>query len=493
MKKQSVHRLIVSGLALLPSLALAFNSGSTGADGDFSPTVNTELQLPPSGVFNFVTVNIPTGVTVTVKKNTANTPAVLLASGNVSIAGTLTVSGAKGADSGAFGTGNLGDDGQPGKGGPGGFDGGRGGMAGATAVERIASAGLGPGGGGNGFFSTGSPNYAQMGGGGAFGASLGAQNCGGVPGTPYGSSLLLPLIGGSGGGGGSGGLSYPGAGGGGGGGAILVAASGTINVTGSLLAHGGAGGGSSGDGRGAPGGGGSGGAIRLVATTIAGNGTIGAGAGGYYNAPSNGSTAGYFVCENNTYGGVNGGSVGRIRFEAENMTRTAAAAPTASIGTPGSLFVAGLPTLTISSVAGVAAPANPTGNADITLPANTPNPVTVVFTTTGVPVGNTIKLTLTPVTGAPVSAISPALTGTTDSATTSVQIALPAGPSVLQAQTTYTIVAALGDALSTYAENERVEKITLTATPGQASQVTLVTVSGKTFDVPAAVLAKIHG
>lgn len=184
------------------------------------------------------------------------------------------------------------------------------------------------------------------------------------------------------------------------------------------------------------------------------------------------------------------GSVGRIRLEAETITRTAASSPTASIGQPGSLFVAGLPGLVISSVAGVAAPAAPTGTADITLPATTANPVIVVFTTSGVPVGNTVKLTVTPQRGDMISAISPALTGTTESATANVQVTLPSGPSTLQAQTTYTIVAALGDALSTYANNERVEKVTLTAALGKPGTVTLITVSGKEFEVPAATLAQ---
>ena len=125
------------------------------------------------------------------------------------------------------------------------------------------------------------------------------------------------------------------------------------------------------------------------------------------------------------------------------------------------MFVAGTPTLTISSVAGISAPASPTGNADITLASNTPNPVTVVFTTTGVPVGNTVQLTLTPAFGSRSSVISPALTGSTASATASVQITLPVGPSVLSAQTTFTIVAALGDLLRNFAGNERVEKVTL--------------------------------
>jgi len=280
------------------------------------------------------------------------------------------------------------------------------------------------------------------------------------------------MIGGSGGGGGGGGVTFDGGGGGGGGGAILIAASGTVNVSGSLLADGGAGADGTGGGTGGAGGGGSGGAIRIIATTIAGNGAISA-AGG-----AAGTTSGQ------TYSvrAATAGAPGRIRLEADAINRTAATNPLASADVPGSVFVAGLPTLRITSVAGVAAPANPTGSADITLPAATANPVTVVFTATGVPVGNTIKLTVTPQIGPVTSVISPALTGSTASATANVQINLPVGPSVLQAQTTYTIVASLGDALRNFAGNERVEKITLSATLGRASKMTLVTVSGKEYE-----------
>jgi len=93
----------------------AFDSGSTGADGEFAPTANTALQIPASGVFNFTTVNIPAGVTVTFLKNAQNTPVTVLATGDVTVAGTISMNG---------GNGNYLI---PGPGGPGGFDGGQGG------------------------------------------------------------------------------------------------------------------------------------------------------------------------------------------------------------------------------------------------------------------------------------------------------------------------------------------------------------------------------
>lgn len=457
--------------------ARAFESGSTGADGAFSPTVNTELQLPPSGIFNFTTVNVPTGVTVTFKKNTTNTPVVILASGDVTIAGSINLNGGTATNSGTSGDGNLGDDGIPGIGGPGGYDGGRGGPVG-TSTNR-AGDGLGPGGGIGGQRASnncrGGTNPGG-GGGGGYGAAGGSGTGGtsaGAGGAVYGTSQLLPLVGGSGGGGGGGNTGFGGSGGGGGAGAVLIASSGTISVTGSIVATGGRAGGSSGTSHGGTGGGGSGGAIRLMATTISGNGTLSATGGSAAGAGDG--------CFNGGAGGV-----GRIRLEAESITRTAGSNPQyPAVTTPSVVFVAGLPTLRITSVAGVVSPAEPTGNADITLPVNTPTPMTVVFQTTGVPVGNTVTLRIKPANAAAISVVSPALTGTTDSATASVDVNLPTGPSTLEATTTYTIVASLGDALGVqYAQGERVEKIEVAASLGGPSVVTLITVSGKRFPMP---------
>lgn len=485
----TMKRALLAGLFVVPGLSFAFDSGSTGADGAFSPSVNTKLELPPSGVFNFTTVNIPAGVIVTFKKNATNTPVVWLASGNVTIAGNVYLMGGDSANVGATGGGSVGDDGLPGIGGPGGYDGGRGGQVGSN---RVGGAGLGPGGGSGGVVTNANYSSRAVGGaGGGFGSAGGCnQACLWVGaannitygvlsygGAAYGSNLLLPLIGGSGGGGGAGGTNFAGSGGGGGGGAILIASSGTVTVSGIVYAYGGTSGLSDGAGSGATGGGGSGGAIRIVATTIAGNGTI--------NADARGAQG--HVTDGNLNGGT--GGVGRIRLEAESITRTAPTTPVYTTGIPGPLFISGAPTLTISSVAGVNAPAIPTGNADITLPASTPNPVSIVVTTTGVPPGNTVKVTVTPANAAPISVTSPALAGSNASASASVSITLPTGPSVMSAMTTYTIVASLGDAMSNYAQGERVEKITLAATFGAPSKATLITVSGKEYPAPAAALA----
>src|SRR5947207_5749504 len=76
--------------------AQTFNSGSTGADGAFSPTSTTTVALPATGVFNYTTVNIPTGVTVRFTRNPSNTPVTILASGDVTIAGAIDVGGVAG-------------------------------------------------------------------------------------------------------------------------------------------------------------------------------------------------------------------------------------------------------------------------------------------------------------------------------------------------------------------------------------------------------------
>src|SRR5690349_19033506 len=99
---------LAAGACFAPGAASAFTSGSTGADGAFSPTVNTTVPLPPSGIFNYTSVNIPTGVTVKFLKNRTNTPVVILATGDVTIAGTIDITGTPSADVGPAGDGVLG-------------------------------------------------------------------------------------------------------------------------------------------------------------------------------------------------------------------------------------------------------------------------------------------------------------------------------------------------------------------------------------------------
>lgn len=224
-------------LGLLPGTALAqFDAGSNGSYGPLNVTENTTLDLPPDGVFHCTTINVSAGRTLRFNRNPLNTPVVLLAQGDVTIAGVIDVSGSN--PSGAI----------PGVGGPGGFDGGFGGF-GPSEPEYRGGDGHGPG---RGLNADGQRSAAY---------ATGAGNND----RTYGNVLILPLIGGSGSAGSNG---NPGRGGGGGGGAILIASNTRITVNGQINATGGVvvGFGS----------GGSGGAIRLVAPTGGGNGDLNA-------------------------------------------------------------------------------------------------------------------------------------------------------------------------------------------------------------------------
>lgn len=489
---------------LLTNIAHAFDSGSTGADGVFSPTVNTVVQLPPSGVLNYTSVNIPYGVTVSFKKNALNTPVYILVSGDATINGTLSVSATKAADTGTAGDGNLADDGNPGLGGPGGYDGGRGGRPDVNLRPKIVSgaSGLGPGGGypgtgrvRDGYYCNKPAQYRNSVGYDASHKERGpsapaAVLCEGKeadgfianPVMPnilaYGSPVLQPLVGGSGGGGGAGGTNFSGAGGGGGGGALLLAVSGTLDLknNGNVVAYSTPGAAIKGENAGGTGGSGSGGAIRIIATNFKGDGAI-----------RTCSLDTNWSCSYNTDG------YGRIRVEADNITYTGSSTPTYIADTPAPVFLSNVPSLKFVSIGGTNVPANPTGKGDVSFPATLVNPVTVQLATTNVPPGNTITVKLVPSNSLPTEVVSPAITGTTASGSASVQLTLPQGASTLQAMTTYTVVVAMGEALSQFANNERVEKVQIVANMGKPSQdkAKLITISGKEFEIPVAVLQMV--
>lgn len=499
------RKCLALGMLALSPVVFAFNSGSTGGDGAFNPTESQSIPLPPNGVFNYASVNIPAGITITYQKNANNTPVTILASGDVTIAGTIDVSATQPVLSSQPSDMRL-----PGLGGPGGYNGGLGGQAGGVPSGwvngltgyNIGGAGLGPGAGSPGrVFKPISTGYFSasaaigFGGGGAYGSAPPAagNSCPTTPGVTYGSSALLPLAGGSGGGGGAGGSTYPGSGGGGGGGAILIAASGTIDVSGAILADGGVPLFPTLSGRGSSGGGGSGGAIRLVATTISGNGTLSAtGAGISWSAGGTtthaADSAGYSLCGPYYSNGSQNGGTGRIRLESETMLRTASTTPPYVGGAPSVLFVPGQPTLAISTIGSLPVPADPVGAGDVLIPSELANPVQVGLMTSGVTVGSTIKLTVVPASGVAYSVTSAPTTGTTESASTSVGVDIPGGKSILQASVTYTVVAAVGDMMSVYAQGERVEKVRLSTILGGSSMATLITVSGKEFEVPVSAL-----
>ncbi|MEW6248910.1 MAG: hypothetical protein AB1555_19705 [Nitrospirota bacterium] len=380
--------------------AQAFSSGSTGASGALAPASNTTIALPADGILHYTTVTIPAGVTVSFQPNATNTPVTLLATGDVSISGTLNLNGTAGTGNAATPLVNAG--GLPG---PGGFAGGQSGARGNS--NNDAADGQGPGGG-----------AATSGG---FGST------GGTYGPPSTFVSLIPLFGGSGGGGFKGTINTSGLAGGGGGGAIVIASSTKITVNGTITAKGGNGA--------APGyvyaGGGSGGAIRLVAPEIAGTGTldVSGGAGG-----------------NPAAGG------GRVRLEAFKMEFAGSVVPSTSspsistvcgpVTTLSTPPLASVPALTISSIAGVAV-SSTTGSyatADVLLPPETTNPVTVVVTGTNIPVGSTFKLKHVPQFSLGPVVSTATSTGTLASSTATFSVTLPLGRvSVLNAYSDFTL------------------------------------------------------
>ncbi|MGH7313497.1 MAG: hypothetical protein ACREJV_10010 [Candidatus Rokuibacteriota bacterium] len=465
-----VTGLVIASAAGPPAFAQSFNSGSTGADGAFSPAANTTLTVPPDGVFNFTTINIPAGVVVTFTRNVANTPVTLLASGNVTIAGTINIAGATGG-SPAFST-TVGGNG--GRGGPGGFDGG----AGATGfISVTGGSGLGPGGGAG---STAvAANHVVPGAGGAghltagaTGLQGGGQGTVGAGGGLYGTASLLPVVGGSGGGGGGAVAGRTGGGGGGGGGALVIASSGTITMSGSgsILAQGGNALSTLNQGGIGNAGGGSGGSVRLVATSITGTGTINVAGGG-----GGGGIAG---------GGA--GSAGRVRVEAfsNTISVTVGALPPGAVtaAAPSPVTLANNPTLRISSVGGVAAPAAPSGSftiADVVLPAGTTNPVTVNLQAANIPLGTTVTVSVKGQYGAGSATTSGPLTGTLTASTASASVTVPTDePSVISASASF-LLTALGPSGPVYAEGEEVERVRVTVTAGGDSRVAYITKSGR--------------
>lgn len=454
--------LLIAGICFFIPPAHAYDSGSTGADGAFNPTVNTTITLPDNGVLNYTTVNIPSGVTVYFKPNADNTPVFMLASGNVTIAGSINVNGKNAVLSAS------------GQSGPGGYTGGIGGY-----LNAIGGAGLGGGGGKTCTkVAAATMDWAAGGGGGGY-SSSGAtaytkysdQSKGGGGGTTYGNVKLSPVIGGSGGGGGCGAWSGNGGGGGGGGGAILIASSGTINISGSVRANGGNGA------NGRPenigpryggGGGGSGGAIKLIADTVKGEGAI----------TATGGTGG------DSYGdwtnGGNGGK-GRIAINANTVIRTANTDPNFVYGVPTAVFPSIIPTLKIVAIGGISVPDSPSGNygtADVVLPSGSTNPVAISIQATHIPAGSTVKLIATPLYGDFTTATA-TLSGTDASSSATVNISLSTKEiSVITTTVSFTtLIAAIDAPVNT--DGEDIVMVRVDSELGKKSSVTYITESGR--------------
>ena len=257
------------------------------SEGVFAPTENTSL----SGAHTFDSLHIPAGVIV---KGGGGQPLVLNVCGDVTIEGTLSVSGEDGVHTWSANATNGNPNGAPGGLGGTACCGGFAGGAGGHSPSGGGQSGGGPSGGKTGsssFKSTSFGNFwngGNAGGGGhatvgtkGFFKSTSTGNAGAGGTAIYGNGALDTLQGGSGGGGGSGGLGgastgYGGAGGGGGGGVIHIDAGGAIAILagGAVRADGGKGGRCQDIGAVGGGGAGAGGIVWLTGTSVTNGGEV---------------------------------------------------------------------------------------------------------------------------------------------------------------------------------------------------------------------------
>lgn len=414
--------LLMVSMGGVASLAWAqFTSGSTGADKAYNPTVSGDfdpiaLGLDPSGdnVFNFTSINIPAGVTIKLRASKLRNAAVTwLATGDVTIAGTLDLSGASAVALNTDQPSQVAANRVLPEPGPGGFTGGLGSRAGIGP-----QAGAGPGGGPVPQHEYGA-YYACYGGNGSFITSgyLSANFNIGV-GPTYTSFLLVPLYGGSGGAGGwdtSTTSVNVGGTGGAGGGAIRIVSGTQINVTGTINANGGTGGGATGSAAGCPGGAGAGGAIHLVAPTVLGNGSLTANSG---------------------VGNVNGVVVtnGIVRFSTNSNAFTGTATGGAIMGPlylPPANSTLATPSLSITQVNGVAVPPEAAGsylNPDVII--NAPGAVNVNLAAANIPLGTIVSLRITAETGADTTISCSPLGGTVAASTATCSASFPFSVSI---------------------------------------------------------------
>ncbi|SRR6266581_889332 len=361
MKSSFAHRLkvtafAISAAAFAPAMFAQLNVPyADGSDGALivSNTTTIDLSQAVAGnwtnnntansgkgiydsnqwavVFKYSSVVISNGATLSFSNHPTHAPVVWLVSNNVAINGTLNLDGKAGTSSQVLLA-------EPG---PGGFRGG-----GAPTALYGPGPGFGPGGAN----PTSQGHYSGV----------------------YGNQQLIPLIGGSGGSG----LANTGLGGSGGGGAILIATMGAITNNGYIHANGGADPGHSPYG--------SGGGIRLVASQIAGSGTIEAIS--VYDASA----------------------IGIIRLEATNVSPNLTISPYIQGVAPSNaptIFPTAPASVTISSISNqtvnVSAPADPkavmsadAGADDFTLV--TTNTVTIRLRTQNFPTNGTVTVFIRP-------------------------------------------------------------------------------------------------
>lgn len=353
--------------------------GANGTDGALNITADTVIDLSqaPTGtwdqdnsanagkgvydpekwavVFKYTDVTVEAGKTVTFINHPSRAPVVWLVSGNVSIAGTVSLNGQNSVNPPLLA--------EPG---PGGFRGGQGYYV--SGVSEGAGFGVGASG-------TNKIDYNRVG-----SASYGSQGRSGP--SVYGNPSIIPLIGGSGGAGSGATYTPAGPGGGGGGGAILIACANQVATNGTIRSNGGNGSSTNFQwGSGA----GSGGGIRIISDSITGSGFVNAlGGQGMYDGPS---------------------GLGRIRIERVTNSGSIAVNPAPSTvdlaaGATAQLWPpAGAPEARVVSIGAVNAPADPraafgTYTPDVVLPLVTSTEV--IVETVNVEQASQVKVRITP-------------------------------------------------------------------------------------------------
>lgn len=344
--------------------------GADGTDGPLNITENTTINLSEAVtaawdtdnsanagkgvydpekwavVFKYSSVNVAEGATLNFSNHASRAPVVWLVSGDVTIAGTVSLNGQRWQN-----------------------------------APRLSEPGPGGFRGGSGLFSAGVTEGAGFGPGGGYRGARGGRYATGV--ETYGNPSLVPIIGGSGG---SGSLDGNGhsrhRGGGGGGGAILIATTGEFRLDGGIEANGGNGGEYQFDWLT---GGGSGGGIRVVCDSLTGTGFLQArgGAGGQnYSA-----------------------SVGRVRIERAVNSNDITVVPDPSVipladGDTALLWPPSTaPEVKIVSIGGSDVPADPhasfgTSGPDVALPET--NSTQIVIETTNVEQASQVIVRSTP-------------------------------------------------------------------------------------------------
>lgn len=420
--KRYIFLLVISVSA---SLAQWSGSGSNGSDGALNLGANTPgvvngrltfdpvaLNLDADGdnIYHFTTITIRDFLAVDFRANKMRHPGpvVFLATGAVNLQGNLNFSGEEGHPSDSNEAVR-----RPSVPGPGGFPGGSGARVGSSA----AMPGLGPGGG----------KAASFGCPGAFVTNATPSWCASAgPSVSYGNTLLQPLVGGSGGSGGSFAGQNFGPGGGAGGGAIRIVSDVHIVFGTGANANGAATGCSSSFWIAADGGYGS-------------NPASGAGAGGaiHLQAPLIAGCALHLYVRGGAQPSFGSASPGRVRIDANNVVGGVTSTPVAAL--IGELVNVPLPAsparIRITSINGVAAPANP--NYLYTTPdvsTNAPGAVPVVIEAANVPVGTPITVFLTSEGGADVASAQVNLTGSLASSNATINVTLPQGVTRLLAR-----------------------------------------------------------